>query len=490
MLTSWRGDVSSVGRREPRIRSLPVSVSGATGDDAVKLAEVAGLNLDPWEQDVLRGALGEDRAGKWAAFEVGLVCARQNGKTEVLIARILAGLFLLNERLIIFSAHQFDTALEAFQRLIDIVDAVPELRDRVAKIQHANGKEGITLRSGQRVKFKARTRKGGRGFTGDCLIYDEAFDLPEMAHGSTLPTLSARPNPQVWYAGSSVDQWQHENGVVLARLRERALSDNPGSLAYMEWSADAETPDLVTPEMAGDPEAWAAANPALGIRISLEHVGRELQAMGAREFAVERLGVGDWPDTDGREVEVVSADEWNRLLDQHSEITGDVFLAWDTTPDRSSTAIAAAGKREDGLWHVELVEHRGGVGWVPEFLAGVVKRQSPAGVGTDRGAAGGTLIPAVAEKVSCEVHEFSGRDYANACGVFYDAVNEGTLRHRGQELLNDAVRSATKRKLGEAWAWARSEGDISPLVAATLALWGARTVDGSSVYEEREMLVL
>lgn len=485
----WRGSVSSVGRREPRIRSLPVSVSGATGDDAVKLAEVAGLNLDPWEQDVLRGALGEDKAGKWSAFEVGLVCARQNGKTEVLIARILAGLFLLEERLIIFSAHQFDTALEAFQRLIDIVDAVPELRDRVAKIQHANGKEGITLQSGQRVKFKARTKKGGRGFTGDCLIYDEAFDLPELAHGSTLPTLSARPNPQVWYAASAVDQWQHENGVVLARVRERALAGGDESLAYFEWSAEAEGPEEVTEEMADDRRLWAQANPALGIRISPEHVERERRSMGPREFAVERLGVGDWPRTDSRTETVLSAETWAELLDPASEMLDPVFIAWDTTPDRHMTAIAAAGRRKDGLWHVEVIQHKRGTGWVAEFLTGVVQRQKPSAVGTDRGAAGGALIPLIADKVP-RVEEFSGRDYANACGAFFDAVEDGTLRHPGSPELDKAVEVAMKRPLGEAWAWARHEGDISPLVAATLALWGARTVDGSSVYEEREMLVL
>jgi hypothetical protein len=53
--------------------------------------------------------------GKWAAFEVGLNVARQNGKGSILEARELAGLFLLGERLIIHSAHEFATSLEAFR---------------------------------------------------------------------------------------------------------------------------------------------------------------------------------------------------------------------------------------------------------------------------------------------------------------------------------------------------------------------------------------
>jgi hypothetical protein len=479
-----------LGSREPRIQLVPYREVISTGDAAVELAEMAGLQLDPWESDVLRQSLGETQDRKWSAFEVTVVCARQNGKTEILIARILAGLFLLDERLIVFSAHQFDTALEAFQRLQDVIDAVPEFSSRVSKTLTANGKEGIILKSGQRVKFKARTKKGGRGFTADCVIYDEAMDLPETAHGSTLPTLSARPNPQVWYAASAVDQWQHENGIVLTRLRERAIDGTDDSLAYFEWSVAAENPEQVTHEMATDPDSWAASNPALGIRISPEHVAREQRAMGTREFAVERLGVGDWPRTDGLEQNVLDQDDWANLYDAESRMVDPVFLAWDTTPDRYASAIAAAGKREDGLWHVEVIDHRRGSGWIAERLSKLAKRHKLSGIGADKGSPGGALIPDVNKALARPVEEFNGRDYANACATFFDAIENETLRHLGSDELDEAVAVATKRTLGEAWAWARQSGDISPLVAATLALWGAHNADAVSIYEEKELIVL
>jgi hypothetical protein len=45
--------------------------------------------------------------------------------------------------------------------------------------------------------------------------------------------------------------------------------------------------------------------------------------------------------------------------------------------------------------------------------------------------------------------------------------------------LADAIRGAATRKLGDSWAWSRrnSSVDISPLVASTLALWGAATLE-------------
>ncbi len=41
--------------------------------------------------------------------------------------------------------------------------------------------------------------------------------------------------------------------------------------------------------------------------------------------------------------------------------------------------------------------------------------------------------------------------------------------------LDEAAAGAAKRAIGDAWAWTRKSAaaDISPLVAATLALWAA-----------------
>jgi hypothetical protein len=62
--------------------------------------------------------------------------------------------------------------------------------------------------------------------------------------------------------------------------------------------------------------------------------------------------------------------------------------------------------------------------------------------------------------------------------MLYDAVAQRTLRHLGQPELSDAIAGGVKRPLGDLWAWSRKSSavDISPLVAATLALWGASTV--------------
>ncbi len=69
----WPGVADLRGAQRPRICSVPPYVSSA-GAEAVDLAKMAGLELDPWQQFVLTHALGEREDGRWAAFEVGLVC--------------------------------------------------------------------------------------------------------------------------------------------------------------------------------------------------------------------------------------------------------------------------------------------------------------------------------------------------------------------------------------------------------------------------------
>jgi hypothetical protein len=303
--------------------------------------------------------------------------------------------------------------------------------------------------------------------------------LPVATTAALVPTMAARSmhgNPQLWYAGSAVDQLKHEHGVVFARVRERGMAGQ-ARIAYFEWSVDADSPDQVSPEVREDPDAWAQANPGLGIRISVEHVGNECAgALGAREFSVERLGVGDWPPTDDDSDHEISPQAWAALEDPDSVAVDPLVFAFDVSPDRSSSAITAAGRREDGLGHVEVIDHRRGTGWVVDRLAELVRVHRPSAVVCDgRGPAGSLLV--ALDQAGVEVTVVNAQEHAQACGLFVDAVTDESFRHIGQDELRAALRGARKRPLGDSWAWSRkaSISDISPLVAATLGWWGAAT---------------
>jgi phage terminase large subunit-like protein len=444
------------GAQHPRVESIPPFVS-SSGVEAVELCAAFGINLDPWQQIVLEGALGEDAAGNWSAFEVGLVVPRQNGKGEVLLARQLAGLFLLGEQLIMHSAHEYKTAAEAFLRIKTVIENNDELRKACKRPRTSHGEEGIELLNGNRLRFVARSKGSGRGFSGDCVILDEAYELGPEQMAAMLPTLSARPNPQLWYASSA----GMESSSQLSQVRDRGIKGNSPGLAYFEWSADSRAePD--------DREAWAQANPALGIRISETFIERERDAMPDVEFKRERLGIWDDAATNA----VIPFDVWDELIDRTSQPLDPVTFAVDIAPDRSASSIGVAGRRADGTWHVEVAENRLGTAWVVGRLV-EMRRWSSLPVRIDKGSAAASLIPTLNE-AGIAVQTVGATEYAQACGAFYDAALAARMCHIDQTPLTAAVQGARKRPLGDAWAWNRKDSsvDITPLVAVTLAMHG------------------
>jgi phage terminase large subunit-like protein len=275
------------------------------GQDAVELAADARLVLDDWQQYVLRQALATRRRSKWAAFEVGLILARQNGKGAVLEALELAALFLFDDvELILHSAHKFDTAADAFRRILGLIESNPDFDREVAKVIRSHGSESIELRNGKRLRFIARSSGAGRGFAADLVILDEAFNISDDSMASMLPTLSTRPNPQVWYTSTAGDQ----ASAQLGRVRDRGLRGGDQSLAFFEWSVDEHAYDPA------DPRCWAQANPGLGLRITQEYIELEQAALTPEAFARERLSVGDYP-VDGGAWGVVRADAWAACAD-------------------------------------------------------------------------------------------------------------------------------------------------------------------------------
>lgn len=473
------------------------------GKEAVELAASVGLVLDPWEAMVLEKSLTlrqdtyyndvlQMEMNKYQAFEIGVVVSRQNGKGAILEARELAGLYLLGERLIMHSAHEFPTSLEAFRRILHWVENSDDLRREVKKVVFNHGEEGIEMRNGQRLRFRTRTKGGGRGFTGDCLILDEAMILKQQAVASLLPTLSARPNPQIWYTGSAGDEESQQLGRVRKRAH-KAIEGGPGSkhwddrLFYCEWAANTCTefcPDECEEhDRIDDPYIWAKTNPGMGIRISEEHIRAEFRSMDKEHFLRERLGVGTWPVDDEGWI-VIPEEAWLNRGDATSVPVEPYVFAVDVTPNLSHSCITVCGASSGERVHVEVTsgihgyDHRPGTDWVVPRLVELHKKWKPAAVVIDKGAQAGRFVDELAFH-GIELLHPSAREFAQACGAFYTSIvpkdgNAPNLVHIGQPMLTKAISGAVKRVLYDLWAWDKRSAytDISPLVSATLAKWG------------------
>ena len=470
----------------PRVRFAPAARANSW-EEVSALSSGLGIVLDEWQEAVFEAAMGERADGRWAARLVGVSTPRQNGKSQIIVARALAGVLLFGEKTIICSAHQTDTAREVFQRLLDVIDDNPAVSERVESVMKALNREYIRFKGGQTIRIKARSVSGSRGFSADCLLLDEAQILGRPAWSSILPTMSARENPQAWLLGTPPTP--QDDGEVFAQLREQALDKSGRRLAYLEWSAGPDA-DL------DDEQSWRAANPAYGTRIHRDAIEAERSSMSDEQFQMERLGM--WAADSG--ARVIDEQSWAVVADPASMPIERLTLAVDVAPDRSVASVALAGRRADGTWHVELDEQRKGTDWI----AGWVKQRAEANrlhaVVVDEMSG---LVETrngrhylIGTRVQVTLAAADGRDMAVASGQFFDAVMAGEVRHPDQPQVNVALSVARKRPLAGAWAWNRKDAasDITPIVAVTLALWGARRENvkraGGGQKTERRAIVL
>lgn len=499
------------GYQRPRLEHIPPIRFNNASQDCIGLAQTAGLFLDDWQQYVLTGMLGQDENKLWSAFEVLIIVSRQNGKGSILEARELFGLFVLpSDRLLIHTAHEHKTSAEHFMRVWSLVENTPELSKQVKRHSTAYGREfietkakptiilgagGSQVRSKgtKRLVFIARSGGSGRGFTGDFIAYDEDMILDASKVAASLPSLSARPNPQVVYAGSAGLQ----TSTQLANVRRRGVKGESNRLAFYEWSIDphdADCPENCTEHAGDDPdteESIAKANPAYNIRIAPRFIEVEREAFDGmpEEYARERLGVGTYPaPADGWLV--IPKTWYTRCADptkQPARVTAPIF-AIDISPNRKHAAIAVCGRRADGLQGVQVTDYRDDVKWLVKRAVDIHEKWKPKTWVVDKRAAAGSLVTELTN-AGIPIEWLQASQVAHASGLLFDAFKEGDLRHYSQDEIRNAIAGADKRKLSESWAFDRvnSGADISPLMAIAFAHWGFMEF-GEPDYDARDSL--
>lgn len=450
------------GQQQPRLRvEPPFGVS--YGDEAVFLSTAHGLTPDPWQELVIRSWLSVRGDGKWASPQCGLSVPRQNGKNGVIEIRELFGLVGLGER-IIHTAHQVKTAREAFTRLSGFFEDAeyPELSAMVKSIRRANGQEAIFLKNGGDIRFVARSRGGSRGLTADLVVMDEAQELGDEAYEALSPTTAASPlgNSQKIWTGTPPGPGM--NSEVFTRIRAEALEGNSNSISWHEWSIE-RGGDL------DDPENWARANPALGTRLNLDDLQNDRRSFSDEGFARERGGM--W--SDGVSAAPIDPHSWAAVADTSSQIEGRLSVAIDVAPDNRTGSVAVAGRRADGLVHVELVENRAGAGWIVDFMKAMHRKNPLRVIRVQGGNAPSAPLIEPLEAAGLPVKVTGPNDAGAACASLYSSVMDRSLRHLDQPVVNSSLADARQRALGTEglWVWNRKNTsvDITPVIALTLA---------------------
>jgi hypothetical protein len=441
----------------PALHATLASDASSRGPQLARVAELLGLGLFGWQRQVADVALEVADDGTYRRRTVGVSVGRQNGKTALLTARI--GLELLAGGHVAYTAQDRGAARLKFLEAVELLR--PALGARFDQLRLANGSEALTMRNGGSFRVVTPSREGARGLTLDLVVIDEALAHSMELVGALGPTMATRPSAQLWMA-SNAGTHQSE---MLRHYRDLGRAGDSPTLAWFEWAAaEDDDPD--------DPKTWAKAIPTLteSKGVTLEAVTDFHATMSADLFDREILN--RWP-LDAADY-VLDVGQFARLAETDLQHGDQLALGVDISPMRDTSSVAISSVTADGRYLVELVDHRPGVGWLPARITEVARRWN-ATVVVDAGAAAASLLPHLQ---NLNVLEVGARDYAAACGTMFDAIQDGKLAHLNDSLLSDAVGAATRRRLGDRWAWKRTSDDspITPLVAASLAVWGAVSV--------------
>lgn len=457
---------------EPTGRQIPHVESWFPGDEtdgerAVNLATRAGVRPMPWQRQALGRILSRREDGSFTHPDVVLISPRQSGKSEILVWRLLFGLFVLGERQV-YSAQRFVTSDSVFRRMKATIEARPSLYRRLLKPPSSSSSRAtIELSNGAIVQLGVRSGDLGRGLDQISLVVmDESYNLREPEVSALAGAQLSSQNNQMIYASTAPVFDQQPNCVVLSDMRKLGLQ-HQADLYFAEFCAEDGMP-------LDDPTTWAYANPSYGLLAKPRDIARLYAKAKAPDalalFKADVLGLGQWAPDESELGSVIPADVWDSLVNPAPELTGPIAVAVDRSQDRKTWSIAAGRRTTDGRVHVEVAPYESL--WqadVFEKLMAIVCDWDPISVTIDARSAAAVIRPAL-EAEGVEPSMVNMTEMQLASGALLDAVEAGGISHSSQQMFNDAAASATKRPLGSGFAWERAHGGVY-LTAASLAYW-------------------
>jgi hypothetical protein len=455
------------GVQTPRIHSKLTDLP-SKGQDMIDLATELGINLMEWQRYVCIHGHKVREDGRWAHSELGLIMARQQGKSTLMMLRILTGMFVWGEGLQLASAHRLTTSLETFRQIVGLIETHPRLEKEVKKIRWQHGAEEIELFGNRRFVVKA-ANNAARGLSKPETIHlDELREYKdEDAWSSMRYSMMAAKNPQVWIYSSAGDQ----HSVILNKLRERALASATTNdpIGWFEWSAEPDAPILL-PSGEINWDAFAQANPSLGITI---HPDNLKAVINDPPDIVRTEVLAQWVDTINS---AIDAQKWG--LCQTDPIPLDpeapTWLGLDLSPDRKFGALVATQKLPGERFNLVLLHT-----WSNDYslndlavandIAPYVRRYNTQTVAYSKRTAqavASRLVPA-----GIPITDMDGAIYAESCDRWLGAINSHRLQHGGQEELTQQTLSAAKLPFGDgSWVIGRRASRVAVCAAVASAL--------------------
>lgn len=448
-------------------------------DKTIRLLEHYGVKLLQWQKSILYRwmAVEQDSNGNWVWVnsDCGLIVPRQNGKSELIIVRIIGGMVFLGEALI-YTAQSDNTVAEIKRRIQQFFyNAEEEIRDMLTEEFDKEPKslDYIELRNRGRCVFRTRTRTNGLGSTNDVLLLDEDQEETDAQQEALLPTIASGKNQNHQTIRVGTPPSGGGSGTVFLRMRKNVLDGKAPDICWQEWSVE----NITDP---ADEDAWYATNPSLGYFLMKTAVRSESQKMAVDSFNKMRLG---WI-AGVESMRAISDELWQPLAVKEVKLpeNPNMVYAVKFAPDGSAVSLAVGVIMPDAKVHVELVERKpmsAGTNWLAVWL--LERWRKPNKIIID-GAAGTQLLVEELTRSNARLKRKiltpNAREAGAAYADFYSGIENGQLTHYDQPALNVSIRTVKKRSIGKdgMFGYASMNHDIQcdPTEAAAFAFYGAR----------------
>lgn len=487
---------------KPRIlKTPPASVGSRLTPKAVSFLERAGIWLDAWQKYCLSLLLAAEADGKWAATEAGLLVARQNGKSEILIAYDLLHLFFFRPKpgktkTIVHSSHEVKTNLESFEKLEGVLldPRNAWLYKQVQRIYRGNGSMRVLLkkrygqRRGDSIKFVARSKNSGRGFSGDIVVFDEAQEFSAKAYRAISYILTTIKHRQEVFVGTVPEDGVNDSEVWEA-LRDRGRNPigNDRTL-WMEYSPEgSDDPELVEELDFTDERHLEAANPAIDIRVFREACRDEYD----RDTSVNKEGYGRerlciWPDAPAEEAASYNDFDLKKWADGTvaTRMTDLGVLGVTIGRGGGYSSIGGAQRLPDGRVLVQHLDTRPGTLWVADRLKELRDQLGVQLIVLDEKNA--ATILSDLDRAQILTMKMNMSEVAAAFDIFNELNEAGMLRHPAQEELTIAIKNAAVRVMSKpanlrTWEQGDPTEPSSPVQAITLAVWALKKFEATPV---------
>lgn len=399
------------------------------GGEAVRLYNLSGNTAQEWQELMLSDVMAVNDDGLWMHTKFGYSLPRRNGKTEILTARELWGLFTGEH--ILHTAHLTDTAHIAWERLLN---RLAEIGITPKSQYKAYGKERIELNTGGLIDFRTRTSSGSLGSGYDLLVIDEAQEYTKAQQTALNYVVSSSKNPQTIMTGTPPTAVS--SGDVFRDYRDATLRGDTPNGGWAEWSVDHKT-DV------RDKEAWYLTSPSLGTIITERIIQDEINGDDI-DFNIQRLGL--WIKYN--QASAISEPEWNALqVDTTPEMRGRIFAGVKFGRNGENVALSFAVKTKDDRIFVETIDcrnQRDGNAWLINFLLKCdvqsILIDGASGVESFKTEAKDQKLKGIAVATTKEV--------IAAASCFETMIAAKQICHRGQPSLRQSVCNCQHRAIG------------------------------------------